>query len=66
MRNRMAKGSIERSNHERSETHSDTDLQPRKAQRPRFSRLTRGVACWLALQTALAAPFASVAEAAAA
>ncbi|MGC2041641.1 MAG: hypothetical protein WA692_28765, partial [Paraburkholderia caledonica] len=62
----MAKGSIERSNQQRYESHSDTNLQRRDAQRPRSSRLTRGVACWLALQTALAAPLASVAEAAAA
>ncbi|MDP9647511.1 MULTISPECIES: cellulose biosynthesis cyclic di-GMP-binding regulatory protein BcsB [Paraburkholderia] len=66
MRNWMAKGSIERSNQQRYESHSDTNLQRRDAQRPRSSRLTRGVACWLALQTALAAPLASVAEAAAA
>lgn len=64
MRNWMAKGSIERSNQQRYESHSDTNLQRRDAQRPRSSRLTRGVACWLALQTALAAPLASVAEAA--
>ncbi|CAH2788780.1 MAG: Cyclic di-GMP binding protein precursor [uncultured Paraburkholderia sp.] len=69
MRNRMAKGSTERSKHERSDVRSDTrigtDLQPRSASKPRASRLARGVACWLALQTALAAPLASVAEAAA-
>ncbi|NMM01354.1 cellulose biosynthesis cyclic di-GMP-binding regulatory protein BcsB [Paraburkholderia sp. RP-4-7] len=62
MGNRMAKSNVERSNHERSGMEPETRL----FRRPRSQRLMRGVACWLALQTALAAPLASAAEVAAA
>jgi hypothetical protein len=62
MGNRMAKSNVERSNHERSGMEPETHL----FRRPRSQRLMRGVACWLALQTALAAPLASAAEVAAA
>jgi hypothetical protein len=65
MRNRMAKDKIERSNHERSRT-GLTTLQTRDAGGAGSTRLMRGLACWLALQTALAAPLASAAEVAAA
>ncbi|WP_168791160.1 cellulose biosynthesis cyclic di-GMP-binding regulatory protein BcsB [Paraburkholderia aromaticivorans] len=58
MRNWMAKGNIERSNHERS----GTGLSMHRVARPGSQRLMRGLACWLALQTALAAPLASAAE----
>lgn len=58
MRNRMAKGNIERSNHERS----GTGLNLHRVARPGSQRLMRGLACWLALQTALAAPLATAAE----
>jgi hypothetical protein len=62
MGNRMAKSNVERSNHERNGMEPETRL----FRRPRSRRLMRGVACWLALQTALAAPLASAAEVAAA
>src|SRR5579862_1580086 len=58
MRNWMAKGNIERSNHERS----GTGLSMHRVAHPGSHRLMRGLACWLALQTALAAPLASAAE----
>ncbi|MDE1008397.1 MAG: cellulose biosynthesis cyclic di-GMP-binding regulatory protein BcsB [Paraburkholderia fungorum] len=58
MGNRMAKSNVERSNHERG----GMKAQARPAGRPRSQRLMRGLACWLALQTALAAPLASAAE----
>ena len=58
----MAKQNIERSHHERNGTHPDR----RFFGRPGSQRLMRGIACWLALQTALAAPLASAAEALAA
>ncbi|USU19686.1 cellulose biosynthesis cyclic di-GMP-binding regulatory protein BcsB [Paraburkholderia fungorum] len=62
MGNRMAKSNVERSHHERG----GMKAQARPAGRPRSQRLMRGLACWLALQTALAAPLASAAEAIAA
>lgn len=58
MGNRMAKSNVERSHHERG----GMKAQARLAGRPRSQRLMRGLACWLALQTALAAPLASAAE----
>lgn len=62
MGNRMAKSNVERSHHERG----GMKAQARPAGRPRSQGLMRGLACWLALQTALAAPLASAAEAIAA
>src|SRR5579872_2695798 len=62
MGNRMAKGHVERSNHERN----GMETEARLLGRPRSKRLMRGLACWLALQTALTAPLASAAEVAAA
>jgi hypothetical protein len=58
MGKRMAKENVERSRHERSGTGPDT----RFFGRPGSQRLMRGLAFWLALQTALAAPLASAAE----
>ncbi|MFL9867590.1 cellulose biosynthesis cyclic di-GMP-binding regulatory protein BcsB [Paraburkholderia fungorum] len=58
MGNRMAKSNVERSHHERG----GMGAQARLSGRSRTQRLTRGLACWLALQTALAAPLASAAE----
>jgi hypothetical protein len=58
MGNRMVKAHVERSNHGRS----GMEAEVRLFGRPRSQRLTRGLACWLALQTALAAPLASAAE----
>ncbi|SDR25438.1 cellulose synthase subunit [Paraburkholderia fungorum] len=58
----MAKQNIERSHHERSGTHPDTRFFGRAGSQ----RFMRGIACWLALQTGLAAPLASAAEALAA
>ncbi|SFT57306.1 cellulose biosynthesis cyclic di-GMP-binding regulatory protein BcsB [Paraburkholderia aspalathi] len=62
MGNRMAKGHVERSNHGRN----GMETEARLFGRPRSKRLMRGLACWLALQTALAAPLASAVEVAAA
>ncbi|WP_144148713.1 cellulose biosynthesis cyclic di-GMP-binding regulatory protein BcsB [Paraburkholderia sp. BCC1884] len=60
MGNRMAKKHSERSHHdERTGTGS---AYMRVLARPGSQRLMRGLACWLALQTALAAPLASAAE----
>ena len=53
----MANNNVERSNHERSGTGPLKRLSGRRS-----PRLMRGIACWLALQTALAAPLASAAE----
>jgi hypothetical protein len=61
MGNRMAKDNIERSNHERGRTGLQT-LQTHRVGRTGSQRLMRGLACWLALQTALTAPLASAAE----
>jgi hypothetical protein len=61
MGNRMAKDKIERSNHERGRTGLHR-LVTRNVGRSGSRRLMRGLACWLALQTALAAPLASAAE----
>ncbi|NKJ50143.1 hypothetical protein CIC12_26125, partial [Burkholderia sp. SG-MS1] len=61
MGNRMAKDKIERSDHERGRTGLHT-LAARRVGRSGSGRLMRGLACWLALQTALAAPLASAAE----
>ncbi|WP_153141170.1 cellulose biosynthesis cyclic di-GMP-binding regulatory protein BcsB [Paraburkholderia agricolaris] len=58
MGNRMAKSNVERSHHERG----GMKAQARLAGRPRSQGLMRGLACWLALQTALTAPLASAAE----
>ncbi|KFX60425.1 cation tolerance protein CutA, partial [Burkholderia sp. K24] len=58
----MAKSNVERSHHGRG----GMKAQARPAGRPRSQGLMRGLACWLALQTALAAPLASAAEAIAA
>ncbi|KAA1012910.1 cellulose biosynthesis cyclic di-GMP-binding regulatory protein BcsB [Paraburkholderia panacisoli] len=66
MGNRMAKDRIERSTHERSEAGSRLGTHRRLSGRRASQRLMRGLACWLALQTALAAPLASAAEVAAA
>lgn len=60
MRNRMAKAHNERSRDERG----GTEPAARRFAGPGSQRLMRGLACWLALQTALAAPLVSVAEAA--
>ncbi|RDK00969.1 cellulose biosynthesis cyclic di-GMP-binding regulatory protein BcsB [Paraburkholderia lacunae] len=62
MGNWMAKGNLERSNHGRSGMKSETC----RSGHIRSQRLMRGLACWLALQTALTAPLASAAEAVAA
>ncbi|RKT21316.1 cellulose synthase subunit [Paraburkholderia sp. RAU2J] len=61
MGNRMAKDKIERSKHERGRTGLHT-LATRRVGRSGSRRLMRGLACCLALQTALAAPLASAAE----
>jgi hypothetical protein len=66
MGNRMAKDRIERSTHERSGVGSRIETHRRLSTRRASQRLMRGLACWLALQTALAAPLASAAEVAAA
>jgi hypothetical protein len=58
----MAKQNIERSNHERSGTGPDMRFFGRAGSQ----RLMRGIACWLAVQTALTAPLASAAQALAA
>ncbi|MGB8415392.1 hypothetical protein, partial [Paraburkholderia sp.] len=54
----MAKAHVERSNHGRSGMEAEVRLFGRLGSQ----RLMRGLACWLALQTALAAPLASAAE----
>ncbi|OAJ62530.1 cellulose synthase regulator BcsB [Paraburkholderia ginsengiterrae] len=65
MGDRMAKGNSERTNHTHRER-SGSGLTTYRGRRPRSQRLMRGIACWLALQTALAAPLATAAEAVAA
>ncbi|WP_144113426.1 cellulose biosynthesis cyclic di-GMP-binding regulatory protein BcsB [Paraburkholderia sp. BCC1886] len=65
MRNRMAKNNIERSAHERNEAGASSGSSTGLFGRPASPRFMRGVACWLALQTALSAlavPLASAAE----
>ncbi|QQC67255.1 cellulose biosynthesis cyclic di-GMP-binding regulatory protein BcsB [Paraburkholderia ginsengisoli] len=66
MGKRMAKDKIERSTHERGRTRLQTlpALPARRVARTASTRLMRGLACWLALQTALAAPLAPLAAAA--
>ena len=55
MGNRIAKDHIERPTHERNRTGSPSRLFARHGSR-RSRRVMRGVACWLALQTALNMP----------
>jgi hypothetical protein len=59
MGNRIATDPIERAHYERRDTDSHARRTARRGP-PRL--LMRGIACWLALQTALAAPLAAAAD----